>query len=130
MITAYKMDPEYLQQKQAEYQKQVGEGKPLLPVFVAQFAKILTRDRKAYRRYGPYWWSVKRILIANGVGVGSEMEPMWANEYDCATPELTMIAADEFSQDASGQFGVQTCEYELDNDLTFLLFDNDMEQPK
>lgn len=128
MITAYKMDPAFLAAKQAEYASTVGD-KPLLPVFVAQTAKVLLRDRKAYLRYGPYWWSVKRILRAGGVDVGSEDFVMWADEYDCETPELTLIAAWAFADDASGQFGVQTREYDLDG-IDFVLYDGDVEEPK
>jgi hypothetical protein len=129
-ITAYKMDPAYLAAKLAEYQAQVGEGKPLLPVFVAQTAKVLNHDRSAYLRYGPYWWAVKRVLRANDIGVGETDEPIWADEYACETPELTLLAAWEFADDNMGQFGVQSNEYELDNDMTFLLYDPDQAEPK
>jgi hypothetical protein len=128
-ITAYKMDPAYLQAKQAEYQAQVGAGAALLPVFVAQTAKVLTRDEKQYLRYGPYWWAIKRILIEQGVGVGTYQEPIWANEYACETPELTLIAAWEFSDDSTS-WGVQTREYDLTDDISMLLYDPDMEEPK
>jgi hypothetical protein len=131
MITAYKIDPAYLEQKQAEYQSQLGEGVPLLPKFVAQTAKIVAREPQAYLRYGPYWWAVKRILIAHDVNVGGTyMEPMWADEYACATPELTLIAAWEFGDDATGRFGVQTREYDLTDDMTLMLYDPDLEEPK
>jgi hypothetical protein len=130
MITAYKMDPAFLQGKLAEYQKQVGEGTPLLPIFVKQTAKIVAREPRAYWRYGPYWWAVKRILIDNDVNVGTYMEPMWADEYACETPELTLIAAWEFGDDASSQFGVSTREYDLTDDITFLLYDPDREEAK
>jgi len=124
MITAYKIDPAYLSGKLAEYQAQLGD-KPLLPVFVEQTRKVLLNDRKAYLRYGPYWWSVKRILRAGGVDVGTNDEPMWADEYDGATPELTLLAAWLFAEDNMGQFGVLTNEYELDG-TTFLCYDGDM----
>jgi hypothetical protein len=128
-ITAYKIDPTYLAAKLGEYQAQVGDGAPLLPVFVAQTAKVLNHDRSAYLRYGPYWWAVKRVLRENGIGVGETDEPIWANEYACETPELTLLAAWEFADDNMGQFGVQSNEYNLDG-MDFLLYDPDQAEPK
>lgn len=122
MITAYKMQPAYLAGKLAEYQAQVGDA-ALLPIFVEQTRKVLLTDNRAYLRYGPYWWSMKRILRAGGVDVGENDEPIWANEYDCATPELTLLAAWEFADDAIGTYGVLTREYDLDG-ITFLLWDD------
>lgn len=130
MITAYKMDPAYLRAKLGDYQAQVGADKPLLPLFIAQTAKVLLNDRQAYLRYGPYWWAVKRILFAAGLGVGTYTEPMWADEYAQETDELTLIAAWEFADDAMGRFGVQTREYDLTEDMTFLLYDPDQEERK
>jgi hypothetical protein len=126
-ITAYKMNPAYLEEKRKEYAGQVGEDKPLLPLFVTQTAKTLLGDKRAYLRYGPYWWAVKRILAANDAGVGEYMEPNWADEYKAADDELTLIAAWEFADDAMGRFGVSRREYDLDG-TTFLLYDPDMEE--
>jgi hypothetical protein len=123
-LTAFKIAPAYLAAQQAEYQAQIGEGKPLLPVFVAQTTKILRDDRDAYLRFGPYWWAVKRVLRNNDIGVGEYDEPMWADEYACEMPELTLIAAWEFADDAMGAYGVQTREYDLDG-IDFLLYDPD-----
>ncbi|MFM0608657.1 hypothetical protein PQR05_29425 [Paraburkholderia sediminicola] len=128
-ITAFKMNPVYLEAKRAEYAAQVAPDKPLLPLFVNQTVKVLLGDKKAYLRYGPYWWAVKRILVANDAGVGTYMEPHWADEYAAADDELTLIAAWEFADDAMGRFGVQTREYDLD-DVAFLLYDPDQEEVK
>lgn len=128
-ITANKLDPAYLAERMAALQKQVGEGKPLLPIFVEQTRKVLARDPHAYLRYGPYWWSIKRILRDNGVDVGPTDEPMWADEYAIAGdngPALTLLAAWEFGDDNMGRFGVSTREYDLDG-VTFLLHDEDQE---
>jgi hypothetical protein len=116
--------------KAAEYQAQIGEGKPLLPVFVAQTAKVLNHDRDAYLRFGPYWWAVKRVLRDNSIGVGAYDEPIWANEYACETPELTLIAAWEFADDPTGAWGVQAREYDLDGGLAFILYDPDQAESR
>ncbi|MDF0506805.1 hypothetical protein POK33_39310 [Burkholderia cenocepacia] len=129
-ITAYKIDPSWLLAKRDEYQAMVGADKPLMPIFVAQTAKVLLNTPKAYLRFGPYWWAVKRILAAAGYGVGSYMEPMWANEYAQESDELTLLAAWEFAEDAIGRFGVQKREYDLTDEITFLLYDPDQEEKR
>lgn len=126
----YKMDPGYLRDKLADLGAQVG-GKPLLPIFVEQTRKVLAKDAKAYLRYGPYWWAMKRILRAGGVAVGTYDEPIWAAEYevrdgDEVSPELTLLAGWEFADDNMGNFGTLTNEYELGG-RTFVLYDSDME---
>ena len=125
----YKIDPDYLRGKLAELSAQVG-GKPLLPIFIAQTSKVLAVDRRNYLRYGPYWWAMKRILRAGGVGVGTYDEPVWAEEYaikgedGTANPELTLLAGWEFGDDNIGGVGVLTNEYELDG-RTLVLYDPD-----
>lgn len=124
----FKMDPEYLRAKRAEYWAAVGE-KPLLPIFIEQTRKVLAQDPRNYLRYGPYWWAMKRILHAGGVAVGTYDEPVWANEYavkdgEAVDPELTMIAGWEFGDDQIGAVGVLTNEYELAG-RTFVLHDPD-----
>jgi hypothetical protein len=68
----------------------------------------------------PYWWSVNRILQANGIDVALYQELIWANEYDVkdddgvTSAELTLLAAWEFAEDNMRGFGVQSNEYDLD----------------
>ncbi|WP_186083663.1 hypothetical protein [Burkholderia gladioli] len=128
-ITAYKINPQFLSRRLAELQKQVGQDKPLLPIFAAQTAKVLLNEDKAYLRFGPYWWAVKRILRAADFDAGTHMEPAWDKEYSCESDERTLLAAWEFADDAIGRFGVQTREYDLDG-MPFLLFDPDQEEPR
>ena len=113
----YKMDPAFLRSQLAMYQSQVG-GKPLLPIFVEQTRKVLSRDRNNYLRYGPYWWAMKRVLRANGLAVGIYDEPSWAAEYevkdgDAVSPELTLLAGWAFGDDVIGTTGVLTNEYTI-----------------
>jgi hypothetical protein len=125
----YKIDPAYLRAKLAELAAQVG-GKPLLPLFTQQTAKVLAKDRTSYLRYGPYWWAMKRILRAGGVAVGTYDEPQWADEYaikgedGTVSPELTLLAGWEFGDDNIGGVGVLTNEYELPTG-TLVLYDPD-----
>lgn len=127
--TDYKIDPEYLRGKLAEYQTQVG-GKPLLPIFIEQTRKVLAKDQKNYLRYGPYWWAIKRILRAGGVSVGVYDEPIWADEYEMkngdgtVNAEVTLLAAWEFGDGNMGNFGVLTNEYTI-GERTFVLYDPD-----
>jgi hypothetical protein len=129
------MDPEWLAQKRDEYAGQLkaerGADTDVRAVFIEQTAKLLRgTDRTKYLRFGPYWWAVKRILIAADIGVGNYVEKMWADEYACADDELTLVAAWAFAEDATGRFGVLTREYELDNGMDFVLHDPDMEDPR
>jgi hypothetical protein len=131
-ITALKMDPEWLAGKLAEYTEQAraahGADVDVRALFIEQTAKLLqSRDRTKYLRFGPYWWAVKRILLAADIGAGQYIEKMWADEYACASDELTLVAAWSFADD-HGQFGVLTREYNLDG-VTFVLHDPDMEGP-
>lgn len=125
----YKIDPDYLRDKLADLQGQVGE-KPLLPLFIEQTRKVLAKSEANYLRYGPYWWAIKRILRAGGVNVGVYDEPIWADEYSMlngdgtVNPEVTLLAAWEFADDNIGNSGVLTNEYEL-GDRAFLLYDPD-----
>lgn len=132
-ITEFKFAPEYLAERLAQLQEQVGASTPLLPIFVEQTRKVLAQNARAYLRYGPYWWAVKRVLRANDVDVGGTYdEPMWADEYAVkgadgeVSAALTLLSAWEFGDDHIGRFGVTTREYDLDG-TTFLLFDQDQE---
>jgi hypothetical protein len=97
------MNPEWLAAQRDEYAGQLkaehGPDVDVRAFFIEQTRKVIGgRDRTAYLRFGPYWWAVKRILIA--------------------------------ASDATGRFGVLTREYELDNGLTFVLYDEEMEAPQ
>jgi hypothetical protein len=126
----YKIDPAYLSIKLAGFQAQVGPDVPLLPLFIEQTRKVLATGGAAYKRYGPYWWAVKRILRAGGLAVGTYDEPSWAGEYEIngddgtVDAETTLLAAWEFADDNTGEFGVLTDEYDLAG-VTFVLYDPD-----
>lgn len=46
------------------------------------------------------------------------------------TSELTLIAAWEFADDATGAWGVQTREYDLDGGLAFIVYDADQAESR
>jgi hypothetical protein len=128
------MNPEWLAAQRDEYAGQLkaehGPDVDVRAFFIEQTRKVISgRDRTAYLRFGPYWWAVKRILIAADIGVGTHVETMWADEYACADDEQTLVAAWSFASDATGRFGVMTREYDLDG-ITFVLYDEEMEAPQ
>jgi hypothetical protein len=128
------MDPAWLAQKRDEYAGQIkaerGADADVRAVFIEQTRKVISgANRTSYLRFGPYWWAVKRILIAADIGVGTHVETMWADEYACADDELTLVASWAFAEDATGRFGVLTREYDLDG-ITFVLYDEEMEAPR
>jgi hypothetical protein len=132
---AFKMDPQWLAAKRDEYAAQArakhGADVDVRALFIEQTRKVLLgNDRTKYLRFGPYWWAVKRILLAADIGLGGTyVETTWADEYACADDELTLVAAWSFSEDNTGRFGVLTREYDL-GVMDFVLYDGDMEEPK
>lgn len=127
--TEHKIDLDYLIDKMADLQVQVG-GRELLPIFIEQTRKVLGKSPAAYLRYGPYWWAMKRILRAGGVSVGVYDEPVWADDFammngdGTVNAELTLLAGWEFADLQNGTYGVLTSEYPI-GDRTFVLHDPD-----
>lgn len=91
-------------------------------------AKRLLEDPKAYLRFGPYCWAVKRLLNATRQDCGPMTNDM-ADECTPDSPELKLLAAWKFAEDYIRAYGVQTNEYDLDG-RTFLLYAPDQAQPK
>ncbi|WP_321946582.1 hypothetical protein [Paraburkholderia sp. J10-1] len=132
MTTAYKLDPAYLDARMSALKEQVGTN-DVLPIFVEQTRKVLASDRLNYRRYGPYWWAMKRVLHEEGIDIGAFEEPAWADVYferDASgnvDRARTLLAAWEFGDDNMEAYGVQSNVYDID-DTTFQLYDPDQEE--
>ena len=56
----------------------------------------LSEDPKRYRDYGPYWWALKKVLMAHGMAKGSTVDEEVAAVYCGANDEETIILADDF----------------------------------
>jgi hypothetical protein len=87
--------------------------------FVESTRKIVA-VRGNYRRYGVYWWAVKRVLRDNGIDVGTFDCDWLRDEYTIRTksgvvdPESTLLAAWIFAEDNT--FAPET-EFEIDGQL-------------
>lgn len=111
----------------------------LLPTMVSNTAKRIRANKLAYLEFGPYWWAVKRVLTANGVGLGQADNAYWAAQFTVAdsadgqeSAELTLIAAWECADEIRATFFRGAREFALsdDGEATFTLFDPDMEGGK
>lgn len=56
----------------------------------------LAADPRSYRSYGPYWWALKKALIAHGLAKGTAMDEAVAAAYCGASEEESIILADDF----------------------------------
>lgn len=89
----------------------------------------LAQDRRRYLDFGPYWWPLKDVLRDNGYDLGRSGDPLVAQAYKQATPEQTMVAADEFRTWNLATNFKYTGRYMLDAETAewWVLFDSDME---
>lgn len=90
----------------------------------------LSTDRRRYLDYGPYWPALKEVLRNNGYELGDSGDPLVAQAYRQATPEQTIVAADEFRTWNLATNFKYTDRYMLDTESGewWILFDPDMEQ--
>lgn len=56
----------------------------------------LRNEPRSYVEYGPYWWALKKVLIAHEMAPGSIVDEEVAAVYCGKTEEETMILADDF----------------------------------
>lgn len=89
----------------------------------------LAKDPLRYRDYGPYWWSLKALLIDSGRELGERDDPMVRAAYQGGTPAETIVMADEFRTRYLATQAVGTNQFILDGETgaTYTLEDADME---
>jgi hypothetical protein len=89
----------------------------------------LAKDPLRYRDYGPYWWSLKALLIDGGRELGERDDPMVRAAYQGGTPAETIVMADEFRTRYLATQAVGTNQFILDGETgaTYTLEDEDME---
>lgn len=59
---------------------------------------MLDSNPSLYHHYGPYWWAVKDLLVANGVLDGQEDEPITRKHFKFDDPIYTLCAAWAYHQ--------------------------------
>jgi hypothetical protein len=124
----YKYKPEAVKELLAEWKSQI-PGEDFLSVACKNTAKKLGADKKAYLAFGPYWWSVKRILSDAGYSVGSERHEFMDGKFSQESDELTMTAAWLCMEEIRREYFEGARDFTLtdDGEEVFSLFDADME---
>jgi hypothetical protein len=100
----------------------------LLGYGLGVMSRRLAKDPLRYRDYGPYWWSLKVVLNANGYNYGEESDSVVAVAYSGRTELETMIMADQFRTEWLEISQVGTSNFRLSEEGDdYVLFDADME---
>lgn len=126
MTDVFKIQPAYMRQRFDEVAAQLGD-KPMLGTFVESIRKIVAIPGN-YKRFGVYWWAVKRILKSNRVDLGSEDCDWLRDEYTITTQkgvidqESTLLAAWIFAEDNTV---TPETEFEIDGQV-WIIDDPDM----
>jgi len=99
--------------------------------FIAAIKKIAGKDQLRYRSYGPYWWLVKKGLIARGnFGFGEYLDEEWISALDYGIEELNFIAAFAY-EDVQFQHGIYIAQHVLEDSegepIEYICNDHEME---
>lgn len=133
-FTQYLYKPEYLTARVDEVTQnlKINRGMSDMAGFaLGIIASRLAKDPRRYLDYGPYWWALKDLLIAAGYDLGSASDSMIKKTYIGATPQQTIVAADEFRNDYLKSQFIYSNKHMLDDanpEWMYVLFDADMEQ--
>lgn len=132
MNTEYKFSKDAIAARISELNeelKQSGAGGDLLTVGLDVIAQRVTNDPRSYLDYGPYWWALKKLLIAKGKAAGEFVDDFIAKEYKGETDLETLVAADMFRDLCLGMYFRYTNEFLLDPDSAknWILNDPDYE---
>ena len=126
MTDTYKILPSLMRERFDDTLARLG-NKPMLATFVESTRKIVAVPGN-YRRFGPYWWTVKSVLKSNGVDLGSADCDWLRGEYSIKSqkgavdPESTLLAAWIFAEDNT--FAPEV-EFEIDGKI-WIIDDSDM----
>lgn len=135
MKTEFIFDPEYLAEETENFRTMLRENKGREDLG-AHGAEIIAASVKAnpkrYRRYGPYWWRVKEILIERGLTDGEMTNPEISAIYRGQNDDETIAAAQLFYDFYRQSYFDGNNQFALDPDETedWTLYDPDYEQPQ
>lgn len=134
--TEFKFDPEFLQERtaQAKVTLKSLKGRDDFVQHACDVIKErLLKDNEAYLSYGPYWWALKKVLLANGFKeIGKTMDEPLAKEYCGKSDEETIMAAESFREDYFTRYFAGNNSFELDpeSDTPYWLHDPDCKSLK
>jgi hypothetical protein len=104
------------------------------PIFLATLDAFFKNNPLRYRSYGPWWWLVKKELIASGnFEFGEDVDAEWVEALDYGKAELNLLAAHGYADWRCFMQGaphepLHTLELEDGETIDYLLTDTDMEQ--
>ena len=100
MNTEYKFDRQAIAARTEELTEELrinqGENADLLEFGLRIIADRVNKDPRSYLDYGPYWWSLKKLLMARNLAAGLAMNNQIAEEYRGETDVETLVMADTF----------------------------------
>lgn len=105
--------------------------------FVAHACEVI-KDRlleknDEYLSYGPYWWALKKILLANGFkALGNTMDEPMSKEYCGESDEAAIMAAECFREDYFTNYFEENKFFDLDPEAKsqYFLADSDCQTLK
>ena len=109
--------------------KQITGGVDFLDAACREIAAMLSDSKDSYLSFGPYWWSVKRIMRQFGYSLGSSQNEFLEGLYFCGSDELTMVAALRCRKKIGSEYLSGARDFALtdDGEEVLSLFDKDME---
>lgn len=133
-FTEYLFDPKKIKTQVENRTQSLRENKgfsDLLGFGLKVIHDRLAKDRRRYIDYGPYWWSLKDLLNANGYNFGDQSDSIVSKVYRGESDVETLVMADEFRTEYLATTIVYTNRFMLDGKTGefWVLFDSDMEDP-
>ena len=101
--------------------------------YLSRLEAFFKKNPLRYRSYGPWWWLVKKELIATGnLEFGDDVDAEWIEALDYGRLELNMLAAHGYAEwrfeEGAGHEPLHTLGLEDGETLDYLISDTDMEQ--
>lgn len=94
MAPLYKPDVDTLNELKKQALAAVPNAIEWRKKFLGNLATILREDPKRYRAYGPYWWGLKKALVAEGITeFGETVDAEWLAQTDYGDATRNILAA-------------------------------------
>lgn len=89
-----------------------------IATITSSYRNVLKHDPRQYRSFGPFWWLLKRELIACGINdFGDHLDMEWIEITDYKDMMLNILAAWAYAEFASEQQGLL---YSNTHSVTFI----------
>jgi hypothetical protein len=129
-FTELKFDPAKIDALMAEKRAALKANRglsDLLGFGLGVVSRRLAKDPLRYLDYGPWWYSLKSVLNANGYNYGEDFDSVVAAEYRGRTDVETLVLADQFRAEWLASAQVGTTNFRLTEEgPDYILHDTDM----